>query len=101
MVDNFGQHHLSLRKVVLIRSGQDIRRCQGCAFCNVDYDAEMDIPLYSLIQLVTMDDEEVLTSKTLWSDRVLQASREACARELNLNLVLLALRDEATQRGLI
>jgi heterodisulfide reductase subunit C len=59
----------------------------------------MDIPLYSLIQMVTLDDEEVLSCRTLWSDHVLKASREACARELNLNNVLLALREEAINRG--
>lgn len=60
----------------------------------------MDIPLYSLIQLVAMNDEEVLNCRTLWSEKVLEASHEACARELNLNHVLLALREEAIQRGM-
>jgi heterodisulfide reductase subunit C len=94
------QHHLSLRKLVLIKTGEDIRRCRGCDLCNENYDAEMDIPLSSLIQLVTMNDEEVLTCRTLWSDVVLKASKEACARELKLNMIMLALREEAIQRGL-
>jgi heterodisulfide reductase subunit C len=92
---------LSLLKVVLAKTGEDIRRCRGCALCNAEYGDEMDIPLFSLIQLVVMNDEEVLTCRTLWSDQVLQASKEACNREINLNDVLLALRDEAIQRGLI
>lgn len=90
---------LSLRKVVLIKTGEDIRRCRGCALCNEHYDDEMDIPLSSIIQLITMNDEEVLTCRTLWSDVVLQASYEACTRELNLNRILLALREEAIIRG--
>lgn len=92
---------LSLRKVILAKTGEDIRRCRGCALCNGEYGDEMDIPLFSLIQLVLMNDEEVLTCRTLWSDQVLQASWDACTREINLNVVLLALREEAIQRGLI
>lgn len=92
---------LSLRKVVLAKTGEDIRRCRGCALCNGEFGDDLDIPLFSLIQLAVMNDEEVLTCRTLWSDQVLQASKEACTREINLNNVLLALRDEAIQRGLI
>lgn len=69
--------------------------------CNGDFGDEMDIPLFSLIQLAVMNDEEVLTCRTLWSDQVLQASTEACARDIKLEDVLLALRDEAIQRGMI
>lgn len=93
-------HPLSLRKVILTKTGEDIRRCHGCALCNGEYSDEMDIPLFSLIQLVVMNDDEVLTCRTLWSDQVLQASREACTREINLKVVLLALREEAIKRGL-
>jgi heterodisulfide reductase subunit C len=46
-----------------------------------------------------MNDEEVLSSRTLWSDEVLYASREACTRELNLEKILLVLREEAIRRG--
>jgi heterodisulfide reductase subunit C len=100
MIERSFQDHISLRKVVLIKTGEDTRRCRGCSLCNEHYDEEMDIPLSSLIQLVTMNDVEVLTCRTLWSDPVLQASREACTRELNLSRILLALREEAIRRGL-
>lgn len=92
---------LSMRKVVLVKTGEDLRRCRGCALCDGEFGDDMDIPLFSLIQLVVMNDEEVLTCRTLWSDQVLNASREACTREINLSEVLLALRDEAIERGLI
>lgn len=95
------QNHLSLRKVILLKTGEDIRHCRGCSLCNEKYDDEMDIPLSSLIQLITMNDEEVLTCRTLWSDLVLQASKEACVRELKLNTILIALREEAIQRGVV
>jgi heterodisulfide reductase subunit C len=48
-----------------------------------------------------MNDEEVLTSRTLWSDEVLHSAREACARELDLEKILLVLRDEAIRRGMV
>jgi len=47
-----------------------------------------------------MNDEEVLTSRTLWSDEVLHCAQEACARELDLEKILLVLREEAVRRGL-
>ncbi len=55
----------------------------------------------SLVQLIIMNDDEVLTCRTVWSDEVLKAAREACARELDLEKILLALREEAVQRGLV
>jgi heterodisulfide reductase subunit C len=61
----------------------------------------MDIPLTSMIQLVNLNDEEVLTSKTLWSEEVLQHAKEACKRQLNLEAIILALRSEAVKRGLV
>ena len=75
-------------------------RCRGCQLCNGEHGRDQDIPLDSLVQLVIMNDEEVLTSRTLWSDEVLHASRDACARELNLEKILLVLREEAVRRGL-
>jgi hypothetical protein len=47
-----------------------------------------------------MNDEEVLTSRTVWSDAVLKAAKDACARELDLEKILLVLREEAHRRGL-
>jgi heterodisulfide reductase subunit C len=61
----------------------------------------MDIPMDSLIQLVIMNDEEVLTSRTLWSDEVLHSAHDACARELDLEKIILVLREEAIRRGLV
>jgi heterodisulfide reductase subunit C len=91
---------MTLRRLILNESGQDIRRCRGCQLCNGEYSSDQDIPLDSLVQLVIMNDEEVLTSRTLWSDEVLIAARDACARELDLEKILLVLREEAKRRGL-
>jgi heterodisulfide reductase subunit C len=92
---------MSLRKIVLAKTGQDVQRCRGCQLCNEQYSHEQDIPLDSLIQLIIMNDEEVLTSRTLWSEEVLGAAGDACARELDLVKILLALREEAVRRGLV
>lgn len=91
---------MSLRRLILTKTGQDVNRCRGCQLCNGEYGHDQDIPLDSLIQLVIMNDEEVLTSRTLWSDEVLRSSGDACARELDLEKILLVLRDEAVRRGL-
>ncbi len=48
-----------------------------------------------------MNDEEVLTSRTLWSDEVLRCAHDACVRELDLEKILLVLREEAIRRGLV
>ena len=90
---------LSLRKIVLYQTGQDLRRCQSCAFCDTLIGKDMDISLESLVVMVNMNDEEVLTSRTLWSDRVLEAAQTACTRDLHMKSVLLVLREEARRRG--
>lgn len=92
---------LSLRKIVLIETGQDVARCMGCQFCECTPCQDMDIPITSLVQLINLNDEEVLTSKTLWSEDVLRRASEACSRQLNLEAIILALRNEAVKRGLV
>jgi heterodisulfide reductase subunit C len=92
---------MSLLRLILTKTGQDVTRCRGCQLCNGEYSSEQDIPLDSLIQLVIMNDEEVLTSRTLWSDEVLHCARDACVRELDLEKILLVLREEAIRRGLV
>ncbi len=90
---------MSLRSVVKAATGQDVRICQSCNDCDIGSHADMDIPLSSLIQLVTLNDEEVLHCRTLWSDSVLEASRGACKRGLDLYTMMLALREEAERRA--
>lgn len=92
---------MSLRRLILSKTGQDVQRCRGCQMCHCESCPDQDIPLDSLIQLIIMNDEEVLTSRTLWSDAVLEAARNACARELDLEKILLVLRQEAVHRGLV
>jgi heterodisulfide reductase subunit C len=92
---------MTLRRLILEKTGQDVQRCRGCQLCNGDYSQDQDIPLDSLVQLIIMNDEEVLTSRTVWSDEVLRVAREACTRELDLEKILLALREEAIKRGLV
>ena len=97
---SYPSSHPSLRRIILYQAGQDVQHCRGCQLCNGEFSVEQDIPLDSLVQLILMNDEEVLTSRTVWSDEVLHHARGACARELDLAKILLVLRDEAINRGL-
>ena len=90
---------MSLRSVVKKATGQDVYLCQACNDCDIHIHDEMDIPLSSLVQLVLLNDEEALQCRTLWSDSVLEASRGACKRGLDLRAVLIALRKESAQRN--
>ena len=86
---------MSLRSVVKKASGQDVYVCHACNDCDIAAREGMDIPLSSLIQLILLNDEEALHCRTLWSDSVLEASRGACKRGLDIHAIMLALRDEA------
>jgi len=88
----------SLRRIVKNATGQDLFKCQACYDCDLDIENELDIPLGSLIQLVLQNDEEALQSRTLWSDAVLEASRHACKRGLDLHAVITVLREESKRR---
>lgn len=89
---------MSLRRVIKRATGQDINICHACFDCDIPLAEEMDIPLGSLVQLVLLDDEESLNSRTLWSDAVLEASHGACKRGLDLPAVMIALREESIRR---
>lgn len=89
----------SLRHTVKLATGQDVYHCRECQFCDLDNPGDMDVPLTTILQMVMFDDEEVLTCRTVWSERVLQAAARACKRGLNLQAILLALRAEATLRN--
>jgi heterodisulfide reductase subunit C len=91
----------SLKRIVKDATGQDVSRCQACLDCEVSCPDDMDIPVGSMIQMVMFDDEEILTSRTLWSDCVLAKARLACSRGIDISAVMHALREEATRRGLI
>lgn len=91
----------TLKRIVKETSGQELSRCQACLDCEVSCPDEVDIPIGSMVQMVMFDDEEVLTCRTLWSDCVLSKARLACSRGIDIYAVMLALRQEANQRGLI
>lgn len=91
----------SLYRLIKDETGLDVRKCQACMDCECACPEEQDIPLGSVVQMILLNDEEVLTCRTVWSDKVLQASPSACKRGLNLTIILLTLRQEAVQRGLM
>ena len=93
---------MSLRTYILAETGQDVRRCQGCSTCSLAVEHELlDIPLESMIQLIILNDDEILTCRTVWSDEVLEAARYACHKNLDLSKIITALRAEAVRRDLI
>jgi hypothetical protein len=92
---------MSLRRIVKDATGQDVYLCQGCQDCEIPSNGDMDIPLGSLVQMVIFDDEELLTSNTLWSDYVVQSARYACKKGLDLQAILWALRQEAQKRSIV
>ncbi len=91
----------SLRSSVLAASAQDVRRCKNCWLCDDVAIDDQDITLGVLVQLTLLNDAEVLTSRTVWSDEMLQAAQRACTSGLNLSAVMLALRAEALRRNQI
>jgi len=91
----------TLKRIVKEASGQDLSRCQACLDCEVSCPEDIDIPIGSMVQMVLFGDEEVLTCRTLWSDCVLSKARLACSRGIDIQAVMLALREEAHQRGVV
>ena len=89
----------SLRHAVKTATGQDVYHCRECQLCDLDPIDEMDVPLTTIIQMVMFDDDEVLTCRTVWSEKVLQEAAHACKRGLNLRNIILALRAEAANRN--
>ncbi|MFH1185924.1 MAG: hypothetical protein V1755_12935 [Chloroflexota bacterium] len=89
---------MTLRRLIKAQTGLDVYKCHACLSCDLQVPGGMDIPLASLIQAVLLDDEEALESRTLWSDAVLEAARGACNRGLDLQAVMLVLREESVRR---
>lgn len=89
---------MSLRGIIKRATGQDVYTCHACNDCDIPPHEEMDIPLSSLVQLILLNDEEALQCRTLWSDSVLEESRGACKRGLDLHAVITVLREESKRR---
>ena len=89
---------MSLRSIVKKASGQDVSLCHACNDCDLPSFEAIDIPLSSLLQLILLNDEEVLHSRTLWSDSILEAARGAYKYGLDLRAVMTVLREEANHR---
>jgi heterodisulfide reductase subunit C len=89
-----------LRKLVLENTGQDLRKCRGCLACDLNINSDVDISLGSLVQLVLMNDSDILTSKLLWDDDVVQMAKDACTKNLKLQDVMISLRKEKIKQDL-
>jgi heterodisulfide reductase subunit C len=91
----------SLRQIVREATGYDVRRCGRCSYCVHFVTPADDVSLEMMMQLVMQDDEEVLTSKTLWSAEALKRARQMCVSTMDVAAIMLALRAEAKRRGLV
>ena len=91
---------INLRQLVRDATGYDVRRCGRCSYCLHFITPEDDLSLENMMQLVMQNDEEVLTSKTLWSDIALNRARQMCVSTMDVAAIMLALRAEARRRGL-
>jgi heterodisulfide reductase subunit C len=91
----------SLRQVVRNATGYDVRRCGHCSYCVHFVTPADDVSLEVMMQLVMQNDEEVLTSRTLWSDEALSRARMMCVSTMDVAAIMLALRAEARRRGLV
>ena len=91
---------ISLRQIVREATGYDVRRCGRCSYCVHFVTPDDDLSLETMMQLVMQNDEEVLTSKTLWSDEALKRARQMCVSTMDVAAIMLALREEAQRRGL-
>jgi heterodisulfide reductase subunit C len=89
----------NLRQVVRDATGYDVRRCGRCSYCVHFVTPEDDVSLEMMMQLVMQNDDEVLTSKTLWSDVALKRARLMCVSTMDVAAIMLALRAEARRRG--
>jgi heterodisulfide reductase subunit C len=96
-----GGEPISLRQIVREATGYDVRRCGRCSYCVHFVTPEDDLSLEMLMQLVMQDDDDVLTSKTLWSDTALRRAKTMCVSTMDVQKIMLVLRDEARRRGLV
>ena len=92
---------ISLRQLVRDTTGYDVRRCGRCSYCVHFVTPEDDLSLETMMQLVMQNDEEVLTSKTLWSGAALKRARMMCVSTMDVAVIMLALRAEARRRGVV
>ena len=91
----------TLRQIVREATGYDLRRCGRCSYCTHFVTPEDDLSLEMMMQLVMQDDEEVLTSATLWSDTALRRARQMCVSTMDVQKIMLTLREEAQRRRLV
>jgi heterodisulfide reductase subunit C len=90
-----------LRKLILADTGQDLRKCRGCLACDLVTPKDTDISFGSLVQLILMNDDSILTSEFIWDDSVLTIARHACNKQLDLQQVIKALREEKKRREVL
>lgn len=89
----------SLQKVIK-STGQDIHLCRDCQNCNKFIIEEMDISFSSMIEMIMINDVELFTCRTIWSEKVFLNSKTACRNGINFQTIISAIREEANSRGI-
>ena len=82
----------SLRKIILDETGQDLRKCRGCLACDLAAPVDTDIGFGTMVQLVLFNDPDVLESKLVWNDKIIEDASRICNKNLNLRVVIEQLR---------
>jgi flavoprotein len=82
----------SLRKIILEQTGQDLRKCRGCLACDLTAPTDTDIGYGTLVQMVLMNDLDVLDSKLVWNNNIIESAAKVCNKQLNLRVVIETLR---------
>jgi len=82
----------SLRKIILDQTGQDLRKCRGCLACDLVVPKDVDIGFGTLVQMVLMNDFDVLETKLVWDDKLIEIAGKVCNKQLNLRVVIQTLR---------
>ncbi len=90
-----------LRFIVLNQSGQDVSNCSQCECCECQFSLHWDLRPCQVIQMIREDDEQVLSSKTVWSCQDCQECHMDCPNDIDFGAIAYALRQEAQKRGIM
>jgi hypothetical protein len=91
----------SLRLIVLMATGQDVRQCCCCGLCSAALGDDDAGSLEQWVQWLIANDERALIRLPAYDERVLREAQQACTNRLDFVKALAALRVEAQRRGLL
>ncbi len=90
----------SLRLIVLMATGQDVRQCCCCGLCSAAIGDEEAGNLEQWVQWLIADDERALTNLPPYNATELRDAQRVCSNRFDFSKALATLRAEAARRGL-